>query len=437
MDSRNYTLILHTDGPIPRIVGQLLSGIRTELLTFTYPPAGSGPVEALLNASTDPHTVAVVVRRALASLGPKILSGRLVYDTDQTPNLSHDLYCHRRAGGCTLPPHSGPCTRPEPPISRDTVVHVTLPGGLGPYRATITGYQVPDVAHRAGISRRELLRLGDDLHTAGRGQLHLADDGSAVITTCTAEDTPDRLRLDRDEDGLFQVPPSWAWSIRPVRTRPAFHGLTFRRAHVRRPDLADAYPALLIQPEHRGVVPWLSHETLLHMADDLYDTSEQYDGGGGDLIVMTNPAAVVFRVDHDLHDAGPITILRPNRLGLYPTGRTQTVWTAQPTAAPPLTVATVTAADTGIEVEAFVPRDSPTGQPVIPLLTVTGATQLAAALDTHAAGGNEVPARLTVTDHAVRLHTPGVSPAGGSIIRPDGFGLRTVHLHGWAWHRTT
>jgi hypothetical protein len=434
MDSRNYTLILHTDGPIPRMVGQLISGVRTELLTFRYPPAG-GPVEALLNGSTDPQVVAAVVRHALASLGPKILSGRLVYDTDHTPNLSHDLYCPRRDSGCTLPPHTGPCTPPRPQVSRDILVHVTLDGGLGPYRATITDFQLPGAPHRAGISRSELLRLGDDLHSAGRGQLHLADDGTAVIISSTADGTPDRLHIDRDDDGLYQVPPAWAWSIRPVRTRPAYHGLTFRRAHVRRPDLADAYPALLIQPAHRGVVPWLSHDTLLQLADDLYATNEHHDGGG-DQIVMADRAAVVFRVDHDLRDAGPITILRPNRHGLYPTGRTQTAWTAQPTAAPPLTVATVTAAGTGIEVEAFVPRDSPTGKPVTPLWTITGATQLAAALDIYAAGGHEVPARLTVTDQLVRLRTPGVSPADGSIIRPDGFGLRAVPLDGWAWHRT-
>ncbi|MCP2323635.1 hypothetical protein HDA40_002142 [Hamadaea flava] len=443
MNFRNYTLVLTTDGPIPQTVGRLLSDIRTELLTFTYPPAGDGPVEAQLRGSADPTVVAAVVRHALAPLGRGILAGQLVYDadadadadTDAAPYAGVDLFCPRRSAGCPLLPHQGPCPAPQPPVARHTLVDVTLRGGMGPYRATIIGYHEPGSTPPAAISRSGLQRIGEDLNTAGRGQLLLAEDGTAIVITSTAEGTPSKLLLDRDDDGLYRLPHGWAETVRPIRTRLNYHGLTFRRAFVRRPDLADGYPALLIQPEYRRVVPWLSRDTLLQLAYDLHDTNAQYDGEGGDQIVFTDPDAVLFRVDHNQRNAGPVAILRPNRLGLYPTGRTRIAWTAQPTAEPPLTVATVTLAGTSIEVDAFVPRESPIGQPVNPMLTSSGITQLATALYT--AGQQQTRARLTVEGHVVHLHTPGTGPAAAEVLRPDGFGLRQVPVDGWRWHRTS
>ncbi|MEV0269827.1 hypothetical protein AB0H43_13700 [Hamadaea sp. NPDC050747] len=434
MNLRNYTLVLTTDGPIPETVGRLLSDIRTDLLTFTYPPGGDGPIEAQLRGSADPAVVAAVVRHTLASLGRGVLAGRLMYDTDtgDAPYAGVDLFCPRRVAGCPLPPHLGPC--PTPPIARHTLVDVTLTGGMGPYRATIIGYHEPGTTSPAAISRSGLLRIGDDLHTAGRGELLLSDDGTAIVITTSDDGTASKLLLDRDDDGLDRLPHGWAQTVRPIRTRLNYRGLTFRRAHVRRPDLADGYPALLIQPEYRGVVPWLSRDTLQQLADDLHDTNKQYDGGGGDQIVVTDPDAVLFRVDHGTRDAFPVTILRPNRFGLYPTGRTRIGWTAQPTAEPPLTIATVTLNGTSIEVDAFVPRDTPIGLPVSPLLTISGVTQLAAALDT--AGEQQTRARLTVEDHVVHLHTTGTGSTDPEVLRPDGFGLRTVPVDGWRWHRT-
>jgi hypothetical protein len=427
---RHYTLILHVDRALYATVNRLLRTADAELLTLTGATIADH-LEALLRAPEDVHATADRIRHALTPLDTQIRGGRLVYDGDGATDIEHDLYCRHRADGCRLPPHNGRChpgdVRPPGTVS---VVDTTVLGELGPYRTVIADYMVSGAARHCRLSRRQLDRLAADLHRTGRGSLEVGFDETArLIHHRNGRLTA--VELNRDDDGLYALPESvWHGQAQPIRTRPAYHAVVFHRAHVHRPDLPHPYPVLLIDPGHRGVVPWLARNTLLRLADDLAARATPADASG-EMIVLADPAAVMFRFDHDRHEAAPIAVIQPNQFGLYPWGRGRTSWTAETATSAPLTIATVAVGDTGITVEAFVPAASQPGQQVTALLSISGIRHLATELS---ARGHDLPARLHVNGHTTWLRTPG-GPARGSLIRPDAFGLHTVAIDDEIWCR--